>query len=257
MADWNPELYLKFQSERDKPAMDLIGNIELDKPDRIVDLGCSPGNSTLLLRSRWPEAEIVGIDRSPSMIAKAREVCPGASFLTMDMCGDLTHLGPFDIVFANASLQWVSDQASVIPCLLGLVGPKGVFAAQIPQFDQMPISEVIRKVVMSSRWSTSLGDVDPGFHFNPDASYYEWLSASDVAVRMWSTDYFHVMDGHDTIIDMIRSTGLKTYLEHINADDVPMFMGSIKEGLMKVYPRQSDGKVLFPFKRLFVSARKV
>ena len=257
MADWDPELYLRFQRERDKPAMDLIGNIELDSPGRIVDLGCGPGNSTLLLKARWPGAEIIGIDCSPSMIGKAREACPEASFLVADMCGDLTDLGPFDIVFANASLQWISDQAGLIFRLFGLVGPQGVLAAQIPQFDQMPISGVINKVVASSRWASSLGDLDPGFHFNPDANYYEWFSYPGTDVRMWATEYYHVMDGHDRIVEMMRSTGLKTYLEHLSDGDAPQFIRSIKEGLERAYPRQKDGKVLFPFKRLFVLARKV
>jgi trans-aconitate 2-methyltransferase len=257
MADWDPELYLRFQSERDKPAMDLIGNIELDRPGRIIDLGCGPGNSTLLLKARWPDAEVIGIDCSPSMIGKAREACPGGSFIVADMCRDLKDLGRFDIVFANASLQWISDQAGLISRLFGLIGPQGVLAAQIPQFDQMRISGVIREVVASSRWSSSLGEIDPGFHFHPDASYYEWFSGPGTDVRMWATEYYHVMDGHDRIIDMMRSTGLRTYLGHLGADDVPHFLRSIKEGLERAYPRQKDGKVLFPFKRLFVLARKV
>ncbi len=256
MADWNPDLYLKFQMERDRPALDLIRSIDMDEPRRIVDLGCGPGNSTGLLMARWPEAEIIGIDSSPSMIGKAQVACPGASFLTTDMCADLRHLGAFDIVFANASLQWVSDQARLMPCLFEMVGPKGVFAAQIPQYDQMPISKAIGKLVASTRWSALLGDVDPGYHFNPDKSYYDWCSGPGIDVRMWSTEYYHVMEGHDKIIEMMMSTGLKTYLEHIGGDDAQEFISSIRERLMSVYPLQGDGMVLFPFKRLFVVAKR-
>lgn len=257
MADWNPELYLRFQGERDKPALDLIRNIDVEEPRRIIDLGCGPGNSTLRLRSRWPKAEVMGIDNSASMIGMAKVACPGANFLTTDMCTDLRHLGPFDIVFANASLQWVSDQFNVIHNLFDLVGPKGVFAAQIPQYDQMPISNVMEEVVASSRWSALLGNVDPGYHFNADRSYYDWFSGPGIEVRMWATEYYHVMNGHDKIIEMMMSTGLKTYLEHIDGEGTERFIGSVKEGLMRVYPPQSDGKVLFPSKRLFVVAKKV
>ncbi len=257
MSDWNPELYRKFLKERNKPVMDLIGNIDLERPGRIIDIGCGPGNSTALLRERWPEAEIIGIDNSPSMIDKALECCQEASFLMADMCSGLSSLGKFDLVFANASLQWVSDQGQLIPRLLDMVGPKGVFAAQIPQYDQMPISVVIDDLVSSPRWSALLGDVDPGYHFNPDRSYYEWSSGTGLDVRMWATEYYHVMDDHDKIIEMMMSTGLKTYLGYLDEDDVPEFTRSVREGLERAYPPQSDGKVLFPFKRLFVTASRV
>jgi len=190
------------------------------------------------------------------MISKARDSCPEASFHTMDMCQDLTHLGRFDLVFANASLQWVPDQGRLISGLLDLVGPKGVFAAQIPQYDQMPISGVVAKVVSSPRWYALLGKVDPGYHFNPDASYYDWLSGMNMDVRMWATEYYHVMDGHKKIVEMMMSTGLKTYLEHLSNEESPEFIGSIMEGLRIAYPSRRDGKVLFPFKRLFILTKK-
>lgn len=257
MSDWDPEQYLKFQKERNKPALDLINNIGIERPGRIIDIGCGPGNSTALLKARWPEAEVIGIDNSPSMIGKARDVCPNASFLAKDMCEDLKHLGRFDVVFANASLQWVPDQARLISSLLDLVGPKGAFAAQIPQYDQMLISGIIGEVVSSPRWSASLGKIDPGFHFNPDESYYDWSSGTDFEVRMWATEYYHVMDGHDKIVEMMMSTGLKTYMEHLSEDEAPEFIGSVTEGLRRAYPPKRDGKVLFPFKRLSVTASRV
>lgn len=249
-------MYLRFRRERNKPAYDLICNIDLERPGRMVDLGCGPGNSTALLRDRWPEAEVVGIDSSASMIGKAKDACPGASFLVMDMCEDLARLGPFDLIFANASLQWVSDQGRLLRRMLSLLRPKGVFAAQIPQYDQMPISKVIDDVVSSPEWSGALGEIDPGYHFNPDERYYEWLTGKGIAVQMWATEYYHIMDGHDRIVEMISSTGLRPFLQQLSDEDVPDFIRSITEGLRSAYPFRSDGKVLFPFKRLFVTARK-
>ena len=64
------------------------------------------------------------------------------------------------------------------------------------------------------------------------------------------------MDGHDKIIEMMMSTGQKTYLGHLSEEGAPELARSVKEGLIKAYPPQSDGKVLFPFKRLFVTAKK-
>lgn len=48
------------------------------KPSRIIDLGCGTGSTTILLQEAFPEAEIIGLDLSPYMLAiaehKARQL---------------------------------------------------------------------------------------------------------------------------------------------------------------------------------------
>ena len=68
MADWNPSLYLQYETERSRPAADLLSRVALENVHSVVDLGCGPGNSTALLHQRWPSAVITGIDTSPAML---------------------------------------------------------------------------------------------------------------------------------------------------------------------------------------------
>jgi trans-aconitate 2-methyltransferase len=44
-----------------------------DGGDRVVDLGCGPGNITFRLAHRWPDADVLGIDGAARMVAIARQ----------------------------------------------------------------------------------------------------------------------------------------------------------------------------------------
>jgi trans-aconitate 2-methyltransferase len=77
MNNWNADQYLKFVNERTRPCHDLAGRVSLSAVQRVIDLGCGPGNSTEVLASRWPEAELIGLDNSPEMIQTAHQSQPG------------------------------------------------------------------------------------------------------------------------------------------------------------------------------------
>jgi trans-aconitate 2-methyltransferase len=256
MSDWNPTQYLRFANERTQPVHDLISRIRSDGPKRVLDVGCGPGNSTAALKARWPMAEIIGLDSSNSMIEKARHDCPGMEFLVRDGCEDLSDLGTFGLVFANASLQRMPAYEVLIPSLFQLLGPGGVFAAQIPQYDQMPISKAISDLAASPRWASVLDNVRTGFSFYPEGFYYDVLSPLTNIIQMWATEYFHMMSGHEDIVTMIESTGLRPYLDHLSGEQATEFKADVLRAVRSIHPSQRNGRVIFPFKRLFVVASR-
>src|SRR5690348_15378256 len=85
MHSWDAGQYLQFADERTRPALDLLARVEVAAPLRVIDLGCGPGNSTALLRERWPAAALEGLDTSQDMLIAARRDHPGIEFVAGDI----------------------------------------------------------------------------------------------------------------------------------------------------------------------------
>jgi trans-aconitate 2-methyltransferase len=253
--DWNPELYLRFNQERTQPAIDLLNRIELASPAKILDVGCGPGNSTSALSRRWPTAHVLGIDSSRAMIEKAQADYPQAYWEVMDAL-NIHYVNEFDIVFSNAVIHWIPDHAALIQNLLHALHDKGVLAIQMPLYHEMPVYTLVNELYrqMFPESSFAIGRV---FNFHSADYYYELLTQMKGIFSLWETSYIHVMESYDQILAMIQSTGLKPYLDEIHGDAQKVnFANGVLHNLPEIYKRQSDGRVLFPFKRLFLLASK-
>src|SRR5215469_4743659 len=145
MPEWDANLYLRFGNERTQPVYDLVHRVELQNPRRIVDLGCGPGNSTGVLRRRWPDSHITGLDNSPAMIAKARASYPHENWVVGD-AATWQDDQPFDLLFSNAMLHWIPDHPSVCRRLFSLVASGGALAVQIPAHYDSPMHREILEV---------------------------------------------------------------------------------------------------------------
>ncbi len=254
--DWNPDLYLKFNRERIQPSIDLISRIDYERPGSIIDIGCGPGNSTQVLAERWPDAEVTGVDNSPSMIEKAASEYPDRNWKLLDAGKDKID-EKFDIVFSNATIQWIPRHDKLLRKFHGLLNEGGVVAIQIPLFWDMPLRKSIRETARERRWESLTKDATALFTIHNSSRYYDILSEVFKSIDIWETHYIHIMDSHNSILEMIRSTGLKPYLNCLDKDkDKRDFEDLVSKGIKSDYPQQKDGKVLFPFKRLFFIAGK-
>lgn len=169
---WSPDQYGKFEDERNRPIHDLLAQIP-NAVSRAADLGCGPGNSTELLLRRFPDAVVVGMDSSEDMIRAAKQRVPNVRF----ELGDLATWPeqPFDLVFANAAIQWVPDHAKLLPFLFGKVAPGRSLAVQIPDNLDEPAHRLMREVAADGPWAEKLRDAASAraARHNPEWYYRE------------------------------------------------------------------------------------
>ena len=256
MPTWNPNLYLKFGNERIQPAIDLVAAISSDSPEKIIDLGCGPGNSAALLKKRWPTADITGLDSSSEMIEKARENDPEINWLVSDIL-DVSSYGNYDLIFSNAALQWIKDLDRLIPALIEKLNPEGVLAIQVPSNEQSPYYQDILQIANRDQWKEIFTDVKNPLTYKPIGYYYDLIAHSCASLRLWETEYCHVMENVEAIVQWISGTGLRPYLDALDSEDArSRFKSEVLESYRKSYPPQSDGKILFPFCRQFILATK-
>ena len=256
MAAWDPNLYLRFEKERTQPAKDLVSRIELVDPKRIIDIGCGPGNSTAQLHGRWSQAEIMGIDNSEEMIRKAGNTYPDMKWAVHDITEDLSGFGLFDLVFSNAVIQWVPDQRLLLRRLFAMLNPGGVLAVQVPNAWAMPISVAIREVAAESAYQSVLSGLDETPCYQEPTFYYDVLAGLSTDVYVWETTYLHALQDHEAIVEWYRSTGMKPYLDRLDEPGKARFMDRVLRKIRISYPIQADGHVLFPFRRVFFTAKR-
>lgn len=257
MADWNPALYRRFEDERTRPADELLARVPLAGATHVVDLGCGPGNSTELLVRRFPQAQVTGIDTSEAMLASARERLPGTAFERGDIATWVPAVAP-DLIYANAALQWVAGHETLVPRLFSLLAPGGVLAIQMPDNRQEPSHRLMRAVAGEAPWRGPIGDADAvRTELATIAGYYDMLARDAASVDVWHTVYQHVMPSAGSIVDWLRSTGLRPFLDALPDGALRAgFLAEYERRIAEAYPERSDGKRLLAFPRMFIVAQR-
>ncbi len=254
--DWNAKQYLKFENERNVPIFDLIHRIktyysinEVSIKD-ILDLGCGPGNSTKILSMYFKNSNIIGIDNSYDMLNSANHLNIPAKFQYCDIQKGLLD-STFDLIFANASLQWIENQEKLFLNIFSSLNSDGIFAAQMPINEISIFHKILKELAITYNLNSRI------FYSLSYKQYYDLLSKYSKDFIIWDSTYYHSLDSLDSIIEWYRDSGLRTYLAQLDKSLHIEFIQTLKDKIYPYFDKQNDGKLLLPMHRLFFVGKKV
>ena len=252
---WSPAQYVKFEDERTRPARDLVTRIPNADARRAADIGCGPGNSTEILRERYPKAEIVGLDSSPDMIEAARKRLPYVSFEIADIVG--WDGEGFDVILANAVFQWIPDHDTLLPGLVAKLAAGGSLAVQMPDNLDEPSHRLMREVAADGPWAGKLADAQKARAPRRGADwYFRLLRPHAPRVDVWRTTYFHPLAGALAVVEWVKGTGLRPFIDPLDPAERQAYLARYAAAIARAYPAEPDGTVLLPFPRLFFVATR-
>ncbi len=252
---WDPGQYDKFAAERAQPFWDLAALLEERPIRRAVDLGCGTGELTATLAGRLGVADVTGIDSSPAMLAAA------PAGLRVEQ-GDIrwwTSRGDHDLVFANASLQWVPDHPAVVARWWAALAPGGQLAVQVPTNADHPAHRIASEVASSEPFRSALGGPPP-----PDQVAANVLAPEQYAILLHHLGaarqhvrlqvYGHVLDRSADVVEWVRGTSLTRFAGLLPPDVFEAFVDEYRRRLLEAIG--DTAPYFYPFKRILFWATK-
>ncbi|WP_176083835.1 trans-aconitate 2-methyltransferase [Martelella sp. HB161492] len=253
---WSATQYLKFEDERSRPARDLLAALPDIAVGHAYDLGCGPGNSTALVKQRFPDAAVTGVDLDDDMLAEARRRMPDTEFLQADLAGWRPAKGA-DLIFSNATFQWLPDHLSLLAALAGSLADGGVLAVQMPDNLGEPTHLLMEETALDEPFRESfLRNSARRTPLPGPERYYEALTAAGCRVDIFHIVYHHPLSGPAAIVEWVKGTGLRPYLDRVPQALRADFLAGYERRIAAAYPAMADGKVLLRFPRLFIVAAR-
>ncbi len=251
---WKPDQYTKFEAERSKPFFDLMDGVgTLSTGARILDLGCGSGELTAVLHRKMKAAETLGLERSAAMLAKtAPLVADPANRGLRFQSGDLaTFSDPagFDLVLANAAIQWTGDHPRLLAHFRDLLRPRGQLAVQVPANQDYPTHVLAARMLDEPKWKAKIPEGDsPPSVLKPEtyAATLFRLEYRNPRVRL--EVYAHVLDDREAVIEWVKGTLLTFFSARLSERDYSEFLAEFRERLFRELP--DERPFLYPFKRI-------
>ncbi len=249
---WNPERYHQFQKERSAPFDDLLQLVQRRENLRVIDLGCGPGELTRRLADALPGSDVLGLDSSPEMLAKAApHARPGLRF---ELGAIEAVTGEWDVIFSNAAIHWVDNHRALLSRLFALLRPGGQLVVQIPSNYSHPTHALIVEIAGEAPFAQALHGwqrVMPVLSIEEYAELFYEQGGQDITV--FEKVYPHVLQDADALVDWTSGTSLVPYFERLSEEMRERFLARYRQQLRERFP---FSPVFYGFRRTLFAATR-
>jgi len=248
---WNPDIYNKFKQKRYEPFFDLLGHLRVEADMRILDLGCGTGELTQMVADKFAGSTVLGIDTSAEMLSKAPH-SPNLTFVQRSVEGQLKLADKWNLIVANASLQWVDDHKNLFPKIISKLLPGGQLAVQMPSQKENILNRLLYALVHEAPYFEVLKDT---IHHSPVLSlddYTQLLFGNGAKeVLVYQKVYPIIAESVETLYDFIAGSALVPYMEKLEEPLKSTFTKAFKERIADYF---TASPMLYPFKRIVIVA---
>lgn len=249
---WNPNTYDQFKQKRQEPFYDLFSHIHPASGMHVLDLGCGTGELTGIVADKLPEAQVLGIDKSAEMLAKALNRYK-LSFLQRSIEEQLQLTAKWDLILANASLQWVEDHPVLFPRIFSRLLPGGQLAVQMPSQNENRLNQLLEALVQESPYYEVLHTVIRRSPVLTLDEYTQLLFANGAKdVIVYQKVYPIIASTTDSFFEFIAGTSLIPYMEKLEEPMRATFTAVFKKRIADSF---TGSPLVYPFKRILLVAR--
>ena len=131
--DWDAAAYDRLSSPMARWGETVVGWLELEGDECVLDAGCGTGRVTTRLLERLPRGHVIALDGSLSMIERTRERFDGDRRVeptVADLMMPLPIDEPVDAIQSTATFHWSLDHDTLFRNLANVLRPVGQLAAQ-------------------------------------------------------------------------------------------------------------------------------
>ena len=185
--EWDAETYDEVSDPQFEWGMEVLERLELSGEERAIDAGCGSGRVTAELAKRLPEGEILAVDGSEAMVAKARErLGDRVSYLVSDLL-ELEVDRPVDLIFSTATFHWILDHQRLFERLRAALLPGGRLVAQCGGAGNVAEhAGAIERVAARPEFAPYLGEAPDLWNFaSPEETERRLREAGFTEVRCW------------------------------------------------------------------------
>ena len=256
---WNSGDYARHSAAQYRWAEEMIGKLQLQGEEAVIDIGCGDGKVTAMIASHLKGGSVTGIDSATGMIALALKNYPSVEYPNLSFAmRDVTALdfdNRFDVAFSNATLHWVKDQPSALRGIRRALKRPGRILFQMGgKGNAQDIIETVTELMGTEKWRAYFDGFSFPYVFCSPSEYEQWLidaGLSPVRAELIPKDM--TQEGRGGLAGWIRTTWLP-YTERIPESERARFIGDIIDLYSEKFPIDAGGLFHVKMVRLEVEA---